>query len=149
MNSVPVEVISNTCFRTQYNSQYIEDVFEVNNEPSLTQPGDALSVEKIIQQYVNGYGLPHDDRYGNVPDGIDLDELADFDAMDEMEQRMYLLERKQMLDEMFRRHTNPVDTESESSRTSADSEAGGDKPQTSDGQNKSQQSANTSSPTVE
>lgn len=134
MNSVPVEVISNTCFRTQWNSPYIEDVFEVNNEPSLTQPNEALSVEKIIQQYVNGYGLPHDGRYGDAPDGIDLDELADFDAMDEMEQRMYLLERKQMLDEMFKRHTNPVDTESESSRKSAEGEAEGDKPQPSDGQ---------------
>lgn len=112
----------------------IDDVFEVNNEPSLTQPNEALSVEKIIQQYVNGYGLPHDGRYGDAPDGIDLDELADFDAMDEMEQRMYLLERKQMLDEMFKRHTNPVDTESESSRTSAEGEAEGDRPQPSDGQ---------------
>lgn len=130
---MPVEVINSTFFRTQYNSPLIEDVFEVNEEPSMTQPGDALSVEKIIQQYVNGYGLPHDDRYSNVPDGIDLDELADFDSMDEMEQRMYLLERKQMLDEMFRRHTNPVEAEGESPHTSAEGEAEGDKPQTSDG----------------
>lgn len=141
VNSVPVEIVTNTAFRTQYNT-YHEEPFsngEVNTLPSETMPDQALSVEQIIRDYVNGYGLPQDYRYFDDPEELDQssqDEIAYFEKLDDFDQEIYLRERRKKLQEFqkqYQKQASSLNAEG-ASPTKSDGEAI-DRPKESEGQN--------------
>lgn len=69
--------------RTMYNSKYFPKTYEVNTQPSLTVPDEAMTIQEIVNRYAHGMPLPagrvgeyfgEDSELPNNMDNLDLAE---------------------------------------------------------------------------
>lgn len=80
---IPVEdvkqlAVPQPTIRTPYNSRYFAKNQEVNTEPSLTVPDEAMTVIEILKRYasglpINGGKVPLYEENGDMPDYSELD----------------------------------------------------------------------------
>lgn len=109
-------------FRDHYSSQEIVDKYPDCSGPSMTQPGEAQSIEQVIRAYAQGVYLPGSASFYDDPEGLDLSE---FDQLDPFEKAMYLQEQREYLQELEERSrlqpTPPAGAEG--SATGSESEA--------------------------
>jgi len=66
--------------RTHYTSRYFPKNYEVNNQPSMTIPDEAMTVMEIMQRYASGLPL-HGGKIGYYEgeDGMSSDDLKKLD----------------------------------------------------------------------
>nr|QJB19606.1 MAG: hypothetical protein [Microvirus sp.] len=87
-----------TPFRTWLNACEEAVEGEVNDQPSMTQPNEAMSVRDIIARFAQGVPLSQHD-YGDL--GLSEDEdYSDFDKMDYFEKMEYIEDNKQYIEEL-------------------------------------------------
>lgn len=74
---------------------------EVNNDKSMTQPNEVLSVKEIIARFTNGLPVTAYDDYYDDPEGFDS---SDFDRMDFAQRHEFIQQHREYLEDLQARH---------------------------------------------
>jgi hypothetical protein len=81
--------------RDHFNSKWFGKRYEINNEPSLTIPDEAMSISEMVARFANG--IPLDGGREPLYDGEE--ELTDLEKLDLSERQAILEEARQRIAE--------------------------------------------------
>lgn len=123
---------------------------EVNNDPSMTQPNQVMTVREIIEKFT--HGLPVDAGDPGFYDDPENFDASDFDSLDPFQKVEYLREQRSRIDsdlqwqerqakQFYEAEQKKKREEAHSINSSAASpqeSAEGDKPKKSDGNSQAQ-----------
>lgn len=92
--SSPIPII-----RNHFNSRYFFKNMEVNSQPSLTVPDQAMTVQELLARFASGLPL----SMGKVPQYDGEEEMTDLDKLDLAERQEILLAAKKEIVEINER----------------------------------------------